>query len=324
MRARVAVASALLVVFAPSVAHAEEEEQKLPDATMAMLSFLGLAPLFAGAKSSFHLGVSAPVSDFTTTSMFKGVPGAPDRARSKAWALGPGFVSNGKYATVATTVSLQFGTSDDQGNGVSLDRTFAVKILYHGGVNVLGLFGLEAAEKGRVALGVGPAVSPVFGPKYTLNVPGGSLSWANFRTELAPSVSFTVIGEQLTFAAFAGWGPGSRLFVPLSFGGGEGTGTLSSFKWGNDAAANTADVKAAFETFKPNGTLFGVAMASIGFPSGSEPFLTLGARVEFRRTEFEARSGTPVWTTRFDDQEIRGFLGIGIGAPEGYSWTKGR
>lgn len=315
----VAVATAALVgsaaIATPSPARADA------NASLALLSFLGAAPAFATDQLSFGFGLGAPPLGGITTTAFAGLPGAPGSVTYGTWSVSPGLMMNGRWAAAQVAFDLHFGGDDALGDGLVADHTFGFRLMYHSGFNVLGfLDGLA----GEVALSVGPMVNVGIGPFWTLRGADREAEYGHIGLiQLAPSLAASVITDPFSAGIMVGYVPGGGLpwnFVEATLGDGSGA-------W--DHGVIDPDPQTQAEAFRSLGSIetrdawLLSASAAVHFYRADEPFLTLGARLTWRRHDYQLARGDYAGPSTFHEEELRFILTLGIGAPAGYDWTGG-
>jgi len=318
------VAATLLAttpLVGPSPARADEGTR---GASLALLSLLGAAPAFATDRMAFGFGIGLPALGGIETTAFRGLPGAPSALTFTSWSVSPALLMNGRWAAAQVAFDLHFGGDESLGDGLVADHSFGFRLMYHSGFNVLGF--VESLS-GELSLSIGPLLNVGIGPFWSLRGPEGEARYGHIGLiQLAPSIATSLIIDPMSVGLMVGYIPGRGLpwnVVEASAGRAKGAYAGGG---GVIESDNPQDIDAARRSLAAIQTTDAwLLTASIAFHlyRADEPFLTLGARLTWRRHSYRVARGGFADDAHFNEEELRAVITLGIGAPASYSWTGG-
>lgn len=289
---------------------ADSSPVQVSDPAMAMLSFLGAAPAFADERMAYHFGLGPPTLVRDRTEVFAALPDGPGPVTSRPWVISPHLVLTGRFATSNAAVELALPRTDDAGDA-ALKHAFSVKIQYHSGVNLL----FFLPEQTPVALGAGVMVATSIGPLLSLQHPDGSE--ARFgrlgQVHLAPSLSAAWLSKWFSLNAVAGYAPAGPPWTFVDATLGEADGRYATADPADPQSVEEAE--AALGRVRSRGATYASAGAALNLYRATEPFMTVGARVQVRDQPWRVEPGAYGHADGYRDRDVRVLVGIGIGVP---------
>jgi len=242
---------------------------------------------------TFTIGPS--FTDFQTTNAFDGLPGAPANVSQRAWSVGVLYASSGPRWAFFAANRLQFGQESDQGDGVSLHRTFGLEVPFAVGYDLAHLLGSSDFTFAPAAY-----LMARVGPKYELTIADGStMSFASVSVPLAPGA---IVAVKPSVWIAAGYAP-HPAFLFAHVTGTEGTGSLARYR-PPQAPPTSQTYSIDVNGLRPQTMLYGTAAFVLG---------GFVIRADFHRTKFEFSDSNPGWNGGFVEQEVHVSIGGGAG-----------